>query len=189
MGMEARDREPSNTSSARVPGARGVAQHDLPFTRNVLGVMDYTPVTFTDHKYRARTTNAHELALAVVFETAVQHMADSVQGLPRASARAEDVLKQVPSAWDETRALSGEPGKSVVVARRAEDVVCRRNQRRQGRRSPASTSGSLARAPVDDAHPRRRGRPRLRRGAMTVAAKDGIDVPMRARGGFVMRIQ
>ncbi|HUG55121.1 MAG TPA: glycoside hydrolase family 97 catalytic domain-containing protein, partial [Vicinamibacteria bacterium] len=58
---------------------RRAAWHNtvLPFTRNVPGVMDYTPVTFTDLKYPRRTTNAHELAQSVVFETAVQHLADS----------------------------------------------------------------------------------------------------------------
>ena len=58
----------------------------LPFTRNVPGEMDYTPVTFTDHKYPHRTTNAHELAQSVVFEVGVQHLADSdkaYRALPR----------------------------------------------------------------------------------------------------------
>ena len=49
----------------------------LPFTRNVVGSMDYTPVTFGDVKFPHKTTNAHELALAVVFESALQHFADS----------------------------------------------------------------------------------------------------------------
>jgi hypothetical protein len=31
-------------------------------------------------------------------------------------------LKEVPTAWDETRVLSGEPGKTVVMARRAGSV-------------------------------------------------------------------
>ena len=39
----------------------------LPFTRNVIGPMDYTPVTFTDVRYPRTTTNAHELAQSVVF--------------------------------------------------------------------------------------------------------------------------
>ena len=41
------------------------AQYDPPFTRNVVGPMDYTP-WFTDDKHPHRTTNAHELALSVV---------------------------------------------------------------------------------------------------------------------------
>ena len=40
----------------------------LPFTRNVVGPMDYTPVTFTDSQNPHITTYGHELALSVVFE-------------------------------------------------------------------------------------------------------------------------
>jgi alpha-glucosidase len=90
----------------------------LPFTRNVAGPMDFTPVTFSDAKYPHRTTNAHELALSVIFETPIQHFADSVEsyrGLPDPVKR---FLEQVPTAWDETRVLSGEPGDTVVIARR-----------------------------------------------------------------------
>ena len=66
---------------ARVEMAEGGARHNtiLPFTRNVVGSMDYTPVTFGDAQFPHRTTNAHELALAVVFESGVQHFADSVE--------------------------------------------------------------------------------------------------------------
>jgi alpha-glucosidase len=88
------------------------------FTRNAVGPMDYTPVTFTQTRYHRRTTHAHELALSVVFESGLQHLADSVesyQGLPE---EARDFLKTVPAAWDETRLFEGEPGKLAVLARR-----------------------------------------------------------------------
>ena len=39
------------------------------FTRNVVGPMDYTPVTFTDSQHPHITTFGHELALSVVFES------------------------------------------------------------------------------------------------------------------------
>jgi hypothetical protein len=49
------------------------------YTRNVVGSMDYTPVTFTDYECCPHiTTNAHELALTVLFETGVLHFADRV---------------------------------------------------------------------------------------------------------------
>lgn len=38
----------------------------LPFTRNVVGPMDYTPCTFTDSQHPHLTSNGHELALLVV---------------------------------------------------------------------------------------------------------------------------
>ncbi|HEY8937892.1 MAG TPA: glycoside hydrolase family 97 catalytic domain-containing protein, partial [Cyclobacteriaceae bacterium] len=57
-------------------------QHNsvLPFTRNVVGSMDYTPVTFTNSQYPHVTSYGHELALSVLFESALQHMADRPEG-------------------------------------------------------------------------------------------------------------
>nr|MDA3817286.1 glycoside hydrolase family 97 catalytic domain-containing protein [Prolixibacteraceae bacterium] len=52
----------------------------MPFTRNVIGSMDYTPVTFTNSQHPHITSYGHELALSVVFESALQHMADRPDG-------------------------------------------------------------------------------------------------------------
>ncbi|MFC8599093.1 glycoside hydrolase family 97 catalytic domain-containing protein [Isoptericola sp. NPDC057191] len=87
----------------------------LPFTRNVVGSMDYTPAMFSRI---SRTSKAHELALPVVYESGFQHVVDSPEGYA-AEPVAERFLQQVPTAWDETRFVSGEPGSSAVVARRA----------------------------------------------------------------------
>jgi len=91
----------------------------LAFTRNVVGPMDYTPVTFTDHKYPRLTTDGHELARAVVFESGIQHFADSVSAYRSLPEAARGFLKSVPAAWDETRLLSGDPGQRAVFARRS----------------------------------------------------------------------
>jgi len=58
------------------------AEHNatVPFTRNVIGPMDYTPGSFSDSQNPHLTTNAHELALPVLFESALQHMADRPAG-------------------------------------------------------------------------------------------------------------
>ena len=48
----------------------------LPFTRNVLGSMDYTPCAFSDSQHPHITTHAHELALTALFESGIQHLAD-----------------------------------------------------------------------------------------------------------------
>lgn len=90
----------------------------FPFTRNVPGSMDYTPVTFSDARYPHLTTNAHELALSVVFESALQHLADSAASYRAQPAAVVDHLRSVPAVWDDTRWLDGEPGTHVVVARR-----------------------------------------------------------------------
>ncbi|MFB6146105.1 MAG: glycoside hydrolase family 97 catalytic domain-containing protein [Halobacteriaceae archaeon] len=87
----------------------------LPFTRNVVGPMDYTPVTFTASD--RRTSAGHELALAVVVESGLQHFADTPAAYAARPA-AEWVLERVPAAWDETRFLRGRPGVEATVARR-----------------------------------------------------------------------
>lgn len=86
----------------------------LPFTRNVIGPMDYTPVTFSA-KNRT-TTAAHELALSVVYQSGWQHFADSIASYD--ASPGEAFLKTVPAAWDETRFVAGYPGDYAVLARR-----------------------------------------------------------------------
>ncbi len=88
----------------------------LPFTRNAVGSMDYTPVTFSAR--RRQTSAAHELALSVVFESGLQHFADSPESYD-AAPQARRWLSRVPVAWDETRLLGGYPGVSATIARRA----------------------------------------------------------------------
>lgn len=91
----------------------------LPYTRNAVGPMDYTPVTFSDFLFPHLTTNGHELALAVVFESGLQHYADSVASYRAAPPFVQDLLRTIPAAWDETRFIDGHPGESVVLARRS----------------------------------------------------------------------
>lgn len=89
----------------------------LPFTRNVVGSMDYTPVTFTNSQYPHTTSYAHELALSVLFESGIQHFADRPEGYLLLPEPVLSFLKQVPVAWDDTRLLTGYPGKELVLAR------------------------------------------------------------------------
>lgn len=90
----------------------------LPFTRNVIGPMDYTPCTFSDSQHPHITTNAHELALPVLFESGLQHMADRPSAFDEQVPEVKEMLEGLPAAWDETRLLAGYPGESVVIARR-----------------------------------------------------------------------
>ncbi|WP_020668245.1 glycoside hydrolase family 97 protein [Amycolatopsis nigrescens] len=87
----------------------------LPFTRNLTGPMDFTPVTFSGVR---PNSDAAELALSVVYESGAQHFADS----PATYARyplAEQLLRAVPTVWDETKLLDGDPGRLAVLARRS----------------------------------------------------------------------
>jgi alpha-glucosidase len=94
----------------------------LPFTRNVIGPMDHTPVLFTlgqltNGSGATRTsTDAHECALSVIFESGIQHFADRPEGYN--SVIGKSFLQTVPSAWDDTHFIDGAPGESVIIARR-----------------------------------------------------------------------
>lgn len=90
----------------------------LPFTRNVVGPMDYTPVTFTNSQFPHITSYGHELALSVLFESGLQHLADRPDGYYSLPDAPKTFLKQVPNAWDDTKLLDGYPGKDVTIARR-----------------------------------------------------------------------
>ena len=94
----------------------------LPFTRNVVGPMDYTPVTFTNSQFPHSTSYGHELALSVVFESGLQHFADRPEGYYELPDAAKTFLKEVPNVWDNTKLLSGYPGKDIVIARQKGDA-------------------------------------------------------------------
>ncbi len=92
----------------------------LPFTRNVIGPMDYTPCTFSDSQHPHITTDAHELALTVLFESGLQHLADKPESyLQPKYADVQKFFTQLPVAWDDTQLLSGVPGEYVVMARKS----------------------------------------------------------------------
>ena len=100
------------------PGATPSQHTVLPLTRNAIGPMDYTPVTFTDRDHARLTTDAHELALAVLFESGIQHFADDVDAYRALPPDALAMLDGVPVAWDEVRHLGGVPGEWIALARR-----------------------------------------------------------------------
>jgi len=165
----------------------------LPFTRNVVGPMDFTPVTFSDAKYPHVTTNAHELALSVVFENPIQHFADSVDAYRSLAEPAKSFLKQVPTAWDETRVLSGEPGATLVIARRNGDVwyVGGLNGRDSATIERISlrflADGQWAVLLLQDGRTDREiAAPQM---DVTRGPGDAVTVPLRAHGGFAMRLE
>lgn len=94
----------------------------LPFTRGVIGSMDYTPCTFTDSQHPHITTDGHELALTVLYESGLLHLADRPSSYLSQPQHIKDFLSTLPSTWDDTRLVSGYPGESVVMARRKGDT-------------------------------------------------------------------
>jgi hypothetical protein len=121
---------PHLVSMESVKGAEGYGRQEfcdkapvhntiLPFTRNIVGSMDYTPLTFTNKREAIRqTTFGHELALSIVFESGVFHFADRLSAYQSLPVDPKEFLKKVPVTWDETQYIAGMPGQYVVLARR-----------------------------------------------------------------------
>jgi alpha-glucosidase len=96
------------------------AQHDatLPFTRMLAGHADYTPVLFDER--RNDTTWAHQVASAAVFTSPLLTYGAHPRTLLQHPA--VDVIKSIPSVWDETIALPiSEIGEIAAFARRSGD--------------------------------------------------------------------
>jgi len=96
-----------------------------PFTRNAVAAMDFGPVFLNSRLNRdstkgtiRKTTDAFEMATAVVFFSAVQHWGLTPENLKEKPGYLFDYLKKVPTVWDETRFIDGYPGKYCVIARR-----------------------------------------------------------------------
>jgi hypothetical protein len=81
--------------------------------------MDYTPCAFSDSQHPHITTHAHELALTVVFESALQHLADRPESLLSQPREVQQFFGQLPTVWDDTRLLGGYPADYVAIARRS----------------------------------------------------------------------
>lgn len=102
----------------------------FPFMRNAVGPMDYTPgamISMQPNVYCGQRPNsasigtrAYQLALFVIFESGLQMLADN----PTLYYRNEDCTKfitQVPTTWDETKALAAQVGEYTIVAKRKGD--------------------------------------------------------------------
>jgi alpha-glucosidase len=102
----------------------------LPFMRNAVGPMDFTPgamINMQPDVNRATRPNAsgvgtraYQLALYVVFESGVQMLADNPTLYYR-NADCTEFITSVPTTWDETKALAAEVGEIAVVAKRKGD--------------------------------------------------------------------
>lgn len=106
-------------------GVRGnehfpTARHNvtLAFTRCIAGPIDYTICYAQD---RNRTTNAHQLAAAVVYYSPITllYWYDEPSKFETGGWDALAWFDQCPTTWDETRALAGEIGEYVAIARRS----------------------------------------------------------------------
>ena len=97
-----------------------------PFVRNTVGSMDFGGSALNkrysadnQHGTTRRTSDVFALAVAVLFQSAVQHFALAPNNLDDAPAWAIDFMKNVPTTWEEVKFIDGYPGKYVILARKS----------------------------------------------------------------------
>lgn len=107
--QETADKEPSHAAM-------------LPFARNVFDPMDYTPTAF-NHLHNPEVTrksrNGMQLAMPVVFVSGQTHIVETPDGMAKVPEYVRAFLRDLPVVWDESRLLTGYPGKHAVFARRS----------------------------------------------------------------------
>lgn len=99
----------------------------LPFIRNAVGAMDFTPGSMASAQPEdnhgsgslpmGSGTRAYQMAMYVCFESGLQMLADS----PTRYMREDECTRyiaSVPTTWDESRVLAAKVGEYYVVARR-----------------------------------------------------------------------
>jgi alpha-glucosidase len=111
---------------------RVTPEHDvtIPFTRMLAGPLDYTPGCFnnaTREQFKPRNlepmcqgTRAHQLAMYAVFESPLVMLSDYPESYDHNPGM--EFLDKVPTVWDETKVLNGEPAQYVTIARRHGDT-------------------------------------------------------------------
>jgi len=99
----------------------------LPFMRNAVGPMDFTPGAMINMQpeYNSATrpnagatgTRVNQLASYIIFESGIQMLADNPT-LYYKNLDCTEFITQVPTTWDETKALEAEAGVVAVIAKR-----------------------------------------------------------------------
>jgi alpha-glucosidase len=187
-----------NKWSARVTPEHKVM---LPFTRYLVGPGDYTPGGFLNRQpgqFRAQKptqvqgTRAAELALLVVYESPICCMCDHPDHYR--DALGADFLKIVPTVWDDTRALAGEVGEFVAIARQSGDrwflgALTDENSREVPLKLEFLGPGRWRMRLWRDAAEADQNAERLATEERTVSASDTLTVRLAPAGGCVARFE
>jgi len=161
--------------------------HDitLPFLRYVQGPADFTPTLLIPKRLNG-SSFAHELAMPIVFTSPYLCMGDNPTNY--LNSVAVDVLKALPSVWDETRVLpDSEIGQLAIYARRNGNqwfigVINDFTPRREQINLSFLGQGQYKLVELADDGERNDAFVRTER---VVTAKDALTLPLRKDGGYV----
>jgi len=165
------------------------ARHNttIPFTRYLAGHGDYTPVVFGDR--RRETSWPHQIATAAIFTSPLLVYGANPKSLLENPAL--DLIKALPSTWDETIVLPGSAiGEVAAFARHKGDewfvAVLNGPEPRTLRvdlkfLAPGTYNGLLVRDDPDNAASERIER-------STLTRQGSLVINLRAGGGFIGRL-
>ncbi len=88
----------------------------LPYTRFLCGAGDYTLCYYSN---RIQTTRAHQLAMAAVYYSPLQWMFWYDRVTHFRGEKELEYWANVPTVWDDSRAIDGEIGEYITFARRS----------------------------------------------------------------------
>ena len=99
-----------------------------PFIRNAVASMDWGGVIMNKYlsrdnksRHRRATSDMFEIATAITNQSEVNCIAMQPNNLGELPAIELELLREMPTQWDETRFIDGYPGRYVVMARRHAD--------------------------------------------------------------------
>ncbi|MDG5805245.1 glycoside hydrolase family 97 catalytic domain-containing protein [Streptomyces ossamyceticus] len=166
------------------PGGRNIGHvAALPFTRGVLGPADYSPMSFQQGN---PNSDGAELALGVLLDSGIMLPGGRISDY-QARPEAQRWLRMLPTVWDETKYVSGDPLTGGVIARRSGDRWFVGALRRGGATTishPTTFLGSgtwHAEITTD-------GPDGLTRTSKVIQAGDTLSVPAVAGGGHAVRL-
>lgn len=167
-----------------------------PFIRNTVGSMDFGGTLLNKYNNRKNekkndktihriTTDAFQLATAIIYQSSVQNFAITPNNLIDAPKIDIDFMKTVPTTWDETRFIDGYPGEFAVIARRHADKwyvagISAKGDKRKLRLVLPMFAGKSIKMICDG----KNGEPVIK--IIKVSAKGTADVELSANGGFVI---
>ncbi len=191
-----------NKFSRRITATHNVT---LPFTRMILGPMDYTPggfhalspeafaQQFRSYRPFVQTTRGQAVAMYVVYDSPLVMLADSPDsyiGADGALSDGADFLQRVPTTWDETHALMGDIGQYVVMARRKGSDWYVGAMTNEHGRALSVPLDFLPAGQVFDAEVYQDGADmnHLKVSRVRLSAKDHLDLSLAASGGAAVRL-
>jgi alpha-glucosidase len=163
----------------------GVFNTTFPFVRMLAGHADYTPVVLGER--RRETSWAHQIASAAILTSPVLVYGGHPQSF--LSNPAVEMLKAIPSVWDETRVLPpSEIGELALFARRSGSRWFVAAMNGEAARTIKVDLAFLPRGSYNALIVRDKADDAAAVEVETRTVSGSFEVPLRASGGFVVRL-